>query len=215
MENLSSLDHEGNQLILILKEKFTLSDEQLEQLKHYALLLQQASKQFNVTTLMSMHDIVYHHFMDSLMPLGNFDFKSIRAYADVGAGGGFPGIPLKIANPSLPVVLIEVSSKKADFLRSVAEKLSLQDVIVEELDWRTFLRKTSYPIDLFVSRASLHTDELMRMFKPSSPYRDAQLIYWASRHWQITALEKPYYDKEYLYTIENRPRKLVFFKSQE
>lgn len=212
MENLSSLDREGNQLFFQLKEKFALTDEQIEQLKRYAHFLQEASKQFNLTSLMSTHDIVYHHFTDSLMPLKCFDFMAIRQFADIGSGGGFPGIPLKIANPSLPVVLIEVSSKKADFLRSVAHELGLHDVIVEELDWRTFLRKTNYPIDLFVSRASLHTDELMRMFKPSCPYRQAQLIYWASYHWQMTLLEKPFFTKEYSYSIEDRPRKLLFFK---
>jgi 16S rRNA (guanine(527)-N(7))-methyltransferase RsmG len=213
VENPLSLDPEINQLLLKLKEKFTITDEQLEQLKHYAFLLQQASKQFNLTTLMSTHDIVYHHFIDSLMPLESFDFKSIRQFADVGSGGGFPGIPLKIANPTIPVVLIEVSSKKADFLRFIAQELALQNVTVEELDWRTFLRKTEYPIDLFVSRASLHTDELMRMFRPSCVYKNAQLIYWASRHWDITPLEKPFFDKEFPYSIENKERKLIFFKS--
>jgi 16S rRNA (guanine(527)-N(7))-methyltransferase RsmG len=195
-----------------LQKQYHLNDNQIEQFKEYAALLYQASTQFNITTLTSVHDIVYHHFMDSLALSNCFDLNTIKHCADIGSGGGFPGIPLKIAYPHLSVILIEVSSKKADFLRLVIDKLGLQGVMVQELDWRTFLRKTEYPLDIFVSRASLHTDELMRMFKPSSPYKNTLLIYWASCHWTITALEQPFFMKESFYTIGEKERKLVFFK---
>ena len=79
------------------------------------------------------------------------------------------------------------------------------------MDWRTFLRKTDEPIELFVSRASLHTDELMRMFKPSCPYNNRQLVYWASVEWQITKQEEPFFEREIEYMVKTKKRRLIFF----
>ena len=73
------------------------------------------------------------------------------------------------------------------------------------------MRKTQDPIDLFVSRASLHTDELMRMFKPSCPYNSAKLAYWASKEWQPTNIEQPFLIKDQEYTIKNKKRRIIFF----
>jgi len=209
------LDLESQRLFAQLQEKFKLVDQQIGQFKSYLKLFLQASKEFNLTALLSKKDIIEHHFMDSLALMHSFDFSSIGSFADVGTGGGFPGIPLKIAFPHLAVTLIEVSAKKADFLKMVVEQLKLEKVFVEELDWRTFLRKTDYPIDLFVSRASLHTDELVRMFRPSCAYKNAHLVYWASRHWQITPMEQPFFWKEYSYSLLHKERKLIFFKSKD
>lgn len=203
---------ESQALFEQFQRKFSLSDKKIEQFKRYLELFLQASKDFNLTAISSVKDSIDLHFSDSLALMEFYDFSSINHVADVGTGGGFPGIPLKIANPHLIVTLIEVSSKKADFLRRVVQELQLENVFVEELDWRTFLRKTNYSIDLFVSRASLHTDELVRMFRPSCPYNKATLVYWASRHWHITAAEMPYFLRESVYKLQNKERKFIFFK---
>lgn len=83
------------------------------------------------------------------------------------------------------------------------------------MDWRTFLRKTKYPIDLFTARASLHTDELIRMFKPSCLYNKSGLVYWASKEWHLSAIEEPFFSKEVTYTVKNRQRKLIFFARKQ
>ncbi len=211
VETPLSLDLESQALFVQLQEKFSLTDQQIEQFKRYLVLFYQASREFNLTAITSIKDIIEHHFIDSLALMNCYDLSSISHIADVGTGGGFPGIPLKIANPHISFTLIEVSAKKAEFLRRVVQELQLENIKVEELDWRTFLRKTEYPIDLFVSRASLHTDELVRMFSPSCPYKKARLVYWASRHWHITAHEQPFFWKECSYKVQNKERKLVFF----
>lgn len=207
-----SLDLETQIFFTRLQEKFVLTDSQIEQFKRYLELFCKASSEFNLTAITSIKDIIENHFMDSLAISRCYDFSSIKSFADIGTGGGFPGIPLKIAYPHLTGTLIEVSAKKADFLRIIIKELRLENVIVEELDWRTFLRKTDYSIDLFVSRASLHTDELIRMFRPSCLYKNALLVYWASRHWQITAAERSYFLKECDYLINTKKRRLIFFK---
>lgn len=192
-------------------KNYTLSLEQLESFKRYADLLITANAQFNLTAITSVSRIVADHFKDSLSLKEFIDLSKLRMFADIGSGAGFPGLPLKILFPHIPVVLIEVIKKKRDFLAYVVEDLGLTDVIISELDWRTFLRKTDYPIDLFCARASLQAEELIRLFKPESSYKDATLVYWASRHWTPSSLVAPFIEREEQYTIEGKSRLYVFF----
>lgn len=194
------------------KEKCNLSDEQLSQFQQYARLLIEWNSKFNITTILDIHAIITTHFQDSVSMVSAIDSRSIRGIGDVGAGGGFPGLPIKIMLPDVFMVLIEVNQKKVQFLREVIAALGLTNIEVCDLDWRTFLRKTDYPIDLFCARASLSIPELLRVFKPNTLYADAQLVYWASRHYTPDAAHKPFVVREVSYTLGTTPRKLVFFK---
>jgi hypothetical protein len=93
----------------------------------------------------------------------------------------------------------------------MVETLSLENVEIYPLDWRSFLRKTEYPIQLFCARASLAPTELLRMFKPSCVYKNAELLYWASAQWQPTDYEKVFMRQHIGYTIKNKKRTFVFF----
>lgn len=188
-----------------------LSLQQAEQCKSYLLDLLEWNKKFNLTALTRVKDIVLYHFQDSLKIRDFYDFSTVNGIADIGSGGGFPGIPLKICFPEIPMVLIEVNHKKIKFLEHIITTLKLEFIEVCPLDWRTFLRKTEYDANLFCARASLEPIELMRMFKPSCIYNKAELIYWASRHWRVGVKEKNFFKKEIPYTIGNKKRKFVFF----
>jgi 16S rRNA (guanine(527)-N(7))-methyltransferase RsmG len=192
-------------------KKEELSPQQEKQFADYLLLLIEWSEKINLTTITTPSAVVKYHFQDSLYVNRSIDFSAIKTICDVGTGGGFPALPLKIKYPHLRVILIEVNNKKINFLEEVIAKLGLENVEIYPEDWRTFLRKTDDTIDLFFSRASLHTDELIRMFKPSSPYKDAQLIYWAATQWEPTKFEKVFVKKEVAYSIGQKKRKLVFF----
>ena len=193
-------------------EQFRLSEKQKTQFLLYARLLQMHNQEINLTTLTTDQEIVRDHFQDSLALslISDITFKHI---ADVGAGAGFPGIPLKIFYPDIQLTLIEVIGKKVNFLNQVITELNLTQTIVSDLDWRTFLRKTSYDIDLFCARASLPISELLRMFKPSCFYKNARLVYWASQHWQPNSVEKEYLLTEDFYQLNAKKRRLVFFAS--
>ena len=95
----------------------------------------------------------------------------------------------------------------------VIDQLKLENVEISSLDWRTFLRKARFPIDLFVARASLHTDQLLRMFQPSCYFQDATLAYWASRHWIMAKEEEQFFSKECDYLIQHKQRKIFLFKA--
>lgn len=189
-----------------------LSSRQVEQFKHYLLLLIEWNKKINLTAITAVPDIINYHFRDSLAVKHIVDLSGLSTITDIGTGAGFPGIPLKIMYPHVSVILIEVNNKKNAFLENVIKKLELENVDICPLDWRTFLRKTSYHIDLFLARASLHVDELVHMFKPSSVYRDSRLVYWASRQWKLEKREEPFFEKDVSYAIAHKKRRLVLFQ---
>lgn len=192
------------------RHDLTLS--QCNQFQKFYELLKEHNEIMNLTAIEDQESIIAYHFDDSLELAKFIDLSGALCLADIGTGGGFPGIPLKIAFPQLKIYLIEVIQKKVDYLRKIIKELGLDDIEVVHLDWRTFLRKTDYSIDVFCARASLHPNELVRVFKPTSAYKNARLVYWASKHWQMGSVEKKYYKKEHFYNIKDRLRKLVLFQ---
>lgn len=195
-------------------KQYGLSDKQLQQFQHYAKLLIEWNKKINLTALTDLDDIVDYHFADSLEVARFLDVKSYKMIADIGAGGGFPGIPLKILFPHLTLVAIEVNNKKIGFMQHVVDTLNLKDVQFVSDDWRTFLRSTALPIDLFLARASLQPTELIRMFKPSCVYNKAKLVYWASQHWQPEGVAS-YVVQEKSYMVGNKKRRYIFFSDKK
>lgn len=199
---------------LLCKERFNLSDKQLQDLKTYAHMLQAWNKKINVTALDDIQDIVNFHFQDSLEIAHHVDFTKIQMIADVGSGGGFPGLPLKILFDHLQLVIIEVNHKKLDFLKAVVAELGIEGVQFFDLDWRTFLRKIALPIDLFLARASLQPEELLRIFKPQSTYGHARLIYWASQHWQADTVSMQFLNGDVPYEVGGKQRRYIFFEKK-
>ena len=193
--------------------QWSLTEKQLNQFKLYYDMLTSANELFNLTAITELKSVLAYHFSDSLMLGLTQDMKAISCIGDVGTGAGFPAIPLKIKYPHLKIVLIEVTLKKITFLQQVTQKLELEDCYFESIDWRTFLRKTDYNIDIFTARASLQPEELMRVFQPSSVYRDAQLVYWAAKDFKLDSKIESFYSREYAYSVGSRKRKLIFFKS--
>lgn len=196
------------------QSEFNLSVKQIEQFKAYSNLLINTNKTHNLTAITDEKSILYDHFFDSLSLSKFVDLKNIKSISDIGAGAGFPGIPLKILYPHLNIIFIEVIHKKLDFIKHSLEELDLvQDNLFIDLDWRNFLRKTTYDIDIFCSRAALPPTELIRMFKPSIYYKNNMLVYWASKFYVPSKVEEPFIIKKEEYTIDNKKRDLIFYRN--
>lgn len=111
-----------------------LTPSQLAQLDQLGATLVQANRRVNLTGITDPAEVETKHFLDSLtaaVPL----LDRLRAgeplrLVDVGAGGGMPGFPLKIAFPRVQLTLVESIGKKAAFLRQVVDRLNLADVVV-------------------------------------------------------------------------------------
>ena len=96
----------------------------IDKLLAYLELLTKWNKTYNLTAIRDPLQAVSLHLLDSLSVLRELPDRS-GALADVGSGGGLPGIPLAIAEPARRVTLNDASEKKAAFLRQAVIELSL------------------------------------------------------------------------------------------
>jgi 16S rRNA (guanine527-N7)-methyltransferase len=118
---------------LALTADVTLSDAQHARLARYLDLLLAANQRMNLTRITDRPAAEVQHVGDALTLLPLLPAGGIRL-ADVGSGGGVPGIPLAIARPDARVMLIESTKKKGAFLKETAAALGLTNVSVSE--WR-------------------------------------------------------------------------------
>lgn len=106
-----------------------LDAERLGRLEAFARFLSNY-EEANVIGTRSARDVLLEHVLDSLSCFLFRPLDEARYLADVGSGGGLPGIPLKVVAPRLAVTLIEATGKKTRFLRRVVESLSLEELEV-------------------------------------------------------------------------------------
>ena len=107
-----------------------VEEAQLEQFQRYLTHLLEWNRVINLTAIVDPCEIIIKHFIDSLAALVVNDFTEKSFVLDVGSGGGFPGIPIKIMKSAVRLVLVEPVQKKCSFLHSVIGLLKLQDVSV-------------------------------------------------------------------------------------
>jgi 16S rRNA (guanine527-N7)-methyltransferase len=144
-----------------LKMNFCLDDEQLEKFDRFKQELLAWNQKINLISENSAREIVARHFLDSLTPLP-FIEKSNAKILDVGSGAGFPGLPLKIANPLLAIYLLESNRKKVSFLKHVIRQLKLDHVWVVHDRIENLMRKNSWSetFDILISRAAFALSDL-------------------------------------------------------
>jgi 16S rRNA (guanine527-N7)-methyltransferase len=128
---------------------------------HRELLLW--NRRINLVSERSAQKIVIRHFLDSLTPAPFLD-RPDGALIDLGSGGGFPGIPLRIALPGLQVSLVEASRKKSSFLSHIVRTLRLGGVHVvrERVEVLTAGETLAGSFDTLISRAAFKLPELIR-----------------------------------------------------
>ncbi len=107
-----------------------LTEGQLDQFQAYYETLADWNKRMNLTRITGLEEVQVKHFLDSLTvvlaaPLQPDD---TRKMIDIGAGAGFPGLPLKLAFPETELALVESVGKKADFLKELVDILGLEGV---------------------------------------------------------------------------------------
>ena len=145
-----------------------LDKAQIEKFVLYKVLLQEWNQKINITSIIDDEEIDIKHFLDSIIPFKTELFKNNIRVIDIGTGGGFPGIPLKIINESLDMVLLDSTNKKIRFLEEVIEKLELNNISpihgrAEELG-RTEEHRERY--DIAISRAVASLDTLSEYALP-------------------------------------------------
>ncbi|KAB7665301.1 16S rRNA (guanine(527)-N(7))-methyltransferase RsmG [Bacillus sp. B1-b2] len=114
---------------MLLEKGITLSEKQLKQFEQYYETLVSWNEKMNLTAITDEPDVYLKHFYDSIT--AGFYFEGFRTNArlcDVGAGAGFPSIPLKIVFPELQVTIVDSLKKRIGFLEHLASVLELEHV---------------------------------------------------------------------------------------
>ena len=102
----------------------------LDRLRGYLSILYEANRQMNLTAVRQPEEAWTRHILDSLSLFPILASVESSTIIDVGSGGGLPGIPLAIVKPESRFVLLEATGKKAAFLQTVVDRLSLENVRV-------------------------------------------------------------------------------------
>ena len=105
----------------------SLSDDQIEKNLNYLRLLLETNQEYNLTSITDTKEAIIKHLLDSL---SIYELLEGETIADIGSGGGTPGIPLAIAFPKKQFLLVESKQKKTTFLVGVVKKLKLNNVRV-------------------------------------------------------------------------------------
>jgi len=129
----------------------TATSEQVQQIQRYTSLLLKWNDAVNLTAIRDPMEILYRHFCESMFAASVVSLDNGRL-ADVGSGGGFPGLPLQILQPKLQVILIESNVKKATFLAEVVRELGLTGTRVLVSRYEE-LGEELTPLDFVCSRA--------------------------------------------------------------
>jgi 16S rRNA (guanine527-N7)-methyltransferase len=105
-----------------------LSPWQLEQFEIYYQILVEWNEKMNLTAITEKDEVYLKHFFDSISASFYFDFSKPIRLCDVGAGAGFPSIPLKIVYPSIELTIVDSLNKRITFLHHLASQLKLDNV---------------------------------------------------------------------------------------
>jgi 16S rRNA (guanine527-N7)-methyltransferase len=131
--------------------KLTATLKQVQQIQQYIAILLRWNDKINLTAIRDPREILYRHFCESMYATVSVPVENGRL-ADVGSGGGFPGLPIKILRPELQVFLIESNIKKATFLAEVSRDLELTDLRVLVNRFEDVAEDVA-PLDFVCSRA--------------------------------------------------------------
>lgn len=138
-----------------------------EQMARFAVYLEERSRVMNLTAITEPEQMAVSHFLDSAALLGAADFRNARVI-DVGTGAGFPGLPLKLLEPTLSLSLLDSQQKRVAFLREAVSLLSLEGThpVQARAEEQSRLPGWRDAFDLAVSRAVADLRLLLELCLP-------------------------------------------------
>lgn len=132
---------------------------------YYSFLVQRG-RYMNLTAISGEEDVARSHFLDSIALLKTHDFKGMRVI-DIGSGAGFPGVPLKIADPSIDLTLLDSTGKRVKFLSELCSNLDIKAYCIharaEESAHSNNMREN---YDIVLSRAVARLNVLCELCLP-------------------------------------------------
>ncbi|MFC0015364.1 MULTISPECIES: 16S rRNA (guanine(527)-N(7))-methyltransferase RsmG [Allobacillus] len=152
----------------LIEHGIELSEQQLAQFKLYYELLVEWNEKMNLTAITDQEEVYLKHFFDSLTASFHYDFSQPLSVCDVGAGAGFPSIPLKIVYPHLQMTIVDSLKKRVSFLNHIADKLNLTEIAFYHDRAENFGKNKKFreSFDVVVSRAVARSSVLSELCLP-------------------------------------------------
>ena len=142
-----------NEFISKVKELgIELNDNQINKFNKYYELLVEYNKVMNLTGITEYEEVLEKHFYDSLTMAKKVNLND-SSLVDIGAGAGFPCIPLKIAFPSLDVTVVDSLAKRMKFLEVVIKELNLENIRCLAMRGEDFAKLHREEFDYVTARA--------------------------------------------------------------
>lgn len=117
------------QFVQALKEQgIELSEKQIQQFRRYFDILVEWNEKMNLTAITDEPSVYLKHFYDSISASFHFDFTKVTTVCDVGAGAGFPSLPIKICYPHLHITIVDSLNKRIQFLNHLSDEIGLDHV---------------------------------------------------------------------------------------
>ncbi|WP_026678429.1 16S rRNA (guanine(527)-N(7))-methyltransferase RsmG [Fictibacillus gelatini] len=153
---------------MLAEKGISLSSGQLQQFEDYYKLLVEWNEKMNLTAITDKEEVYLKHFYDSLTASFYYDFTKEQTVCDVGAGAGFPGIPLKICFPAIKLSIVDSLQKRIHFLGELTKQLGLTDVTLYHDRAETFGQnhEVRESFDLCMARAVARMSVLSELCLP-------------------------------------------------
>ncbi|RDY71041.1 16S rRNA (guanine(527)-N(7))-methyltransferase RsmG [Halobacillus trueperi] len=145
-----------------------LDNHQQRQFEKYFDILVEWNEKMNLTAITDQEGVYLKHFYDSLTAAFYYDFNQPLRICDVGAGAGFPSLPLKIVFPQLKVTIVDSLKKRITFLNHLAHELELDDVAFYHDRAENFGKNANFRenYDLVMARAVARMSVLSELCLP-------------------------------------------------
>lgn len=145
-----------------------ITREQIERFSTYYVTLIEWNKKMNLTGITEKAEVYEKHFYDSLTAAIAVDFEEVQTLCDVGAGAGFPSIPLAICFPHIHVTIVDSLKKRISFLQHLTTQLNLKNIHLfheraEQFGRRSTMRES---FDIVTARAVARLSVLSELCLP-------------------------------------------------
>jgi 16S rRNA (guanine(527)-N(7))-methyltransferase RsmG len=194
-----------------------LTDQQKKLFALYYKLITDNNEDNDLTRIHGEDNFIIKHFVDSVFPSRYFPLPD--SLIDIGTGAGFPGIPLKIMNPGIHLILAEQRSRRVEFLKLAVSALKLRDV---EIYPHKVTEKSFFNVDGVITRAledAPETLDRVEHFLPwngvviflKGPDASCDLLSLTERNKQNYRLEL---DREYMLPDTDYSRRILVFRKE-
>ncbi|MEX2190260.1 MAG: 16S rRNA (guanine(527)-N(7))-methyltransferase RsmG [Bacteroidota bacterium] len=150
------------------KNGLSLQDDQLKLIGDYVRLLLEWNQKINLISRRDEENVWQSHILHSIAPLFQIKLPESCRIVDLGTGGGLPGIPLRILNPTIRITMVDSTQKKIMAVNEMIKALGIKDTVAvwgraEELSKR---KEFKSQFDVVVARGVGPLDELIRLSHP-------------------------------------------------